>query len=210
MFSPSSSRITTALVAALSVLLIAASVSFATDATSSAKKKKKPVLTSKQKKAIDKMIAKKISAIPAAPAAPAGPAAYAASNASQVDIPSALATVTPILSKSIPAGKYVVNAHVNGFYLTDAVADEANLICRAKLNGTTVQQGQAGNDAGIFLFLATGATLNMSFNFTVDAASASTLSIDCSGGYDSPGVYTGEYVSAGQASLTAVTVGSIG
>lgn len=196
------------IVGVLMTALLMASIAVAANnsAEVSKKKKKKPVLTSKQKKSINKMIDSKIKQINI----PVGPTAYTTKNDAQVNIPSDLDVSTPVLSKAVPAGKYVVNAHVNGFYLTNDSADEANLICRLKVNGTTVQQGQAGNDAGIFLFLATAASLNMSFNVAVDATAASTLSIDCSGGYDSPGAYQGEYVSAGQASLTAVTVSSIG
>jgi hypothetical protein len=192
----------------LSAMLIVAAVAVAND-NGQAAAKKKVTFTSKQKKAINKMIDAKIKKI-SIPTVPAGPAAYTARNAAQVNIPSALATETDVLSKSIPAGKYVVSGHVNGFYVTDNPADEANLVCRLRLNGTTIQQAQAGNDAGIFLFLATAGTLNMSFDTTVDAAAASTLKIDCSGGYDSPGAQVGEYVGAEQAVLNAVTVGSIG
>lgn len=203
-----------ALVAVLSGALMVAGIASASSenpgqASAAKKKKKKPVLTSKQKKAINKMIDAKIKKI-VIPTVPAGPAAYTAANAGQVDIPSDLNVSTPVLSKAIPAGKYAVSGHVNGFYLTNASTDEANLVCKAKLNGTTVQQAQAGNDAGIFLLVASAGTLNMPFDFAIDATAASTLSIDCSGGYDDPGTLAGEYVGAGQAVLTAVTVGSIG
>ncbi|MBJ7459778.1 MAG: hypothetical protein JHD02_11355 [Thermoleophilaceae bacterium] len=196
-----------AVIAAVAVAGIATAAS--PDATSA---KKKPLFTKKQKKEINKLIDQAIAKIPPVtiPASPVGPAAYAATNAAQIDLPSNLATDTDILSKSLPAGKYVVSGHVNGFYLTDAVADEANLVCRAKVNGTTVQSSNASNDAGIFLLLATAGTLNIPFNFTVDAAAASTLSVDCSAGYDSPGAYTGVYVGAGAAKFNAVTVASVG
>lgn len=198
-----------AVIAAVAVSGIATAAS--TDATAA---KKKPLFTKKQKKEINKLIAAKIAAIPPVTippvTIPAGPAAYTVTNAAQIDLPSALATNTVILSKSLPAGKYAVSGHVNGFYITDASTDEANLACRAKVNGTTVQSSNAGNDAGIFLFLASAGTLNIPYNFTVDAAAASTLSIDCSAGYDSPGVQTGVYVGAGSARLNAVTVASIG
>jgi hypothetical protein len=209
MFRTSRKTILVAVVAALASMLAITSVGIAANDDASVAKKKKYALTKAQKKTVNKLIDAKIKKIQI-PVVPAGPAAYTAKNDAQVNIPSDLSTVNPVLSKAIPAGKYVVSGHVNGFYLTNETDDEANLICRAKLNGTTVQTGQASNDAGIFLFLATGATLNIPFSFTVDAAAASTLSIDCSGGYDDPGTLQGEYVSTGQAVLNAVTVSSIG
>jgi hypothetical protein len=131
---------------------------------------------------------------------PAGPAAFTTSNGAEVDLVSDLNTSKNVITKSLPAGKYAVSGHVNGFYVTDNASDEANLVCNAKVNGTTV----------IFLFAATGGTLNIPYDFTIDAAAASTFTVDCSAGYDSPGALTGVFVGKGAASFNAVTVSSIG
>lgn len=208
------STVLLAVIAALIAVVAVAGIATAAtpDVDAAAKKKKKPLFTSKQKKEINKLIAKKIAAIPPVtiPTIPAGPAAYTATNAAIVSLDSDLTEYQTVVSKVLPAGKHVISGHVNGFYYTDAVADEAVLTCRTKLNGTTLETVQAGNDAGIFLILLTGATLNMSFDFTTDTAAASTLLVECAAGYDSPGANQGVVVNPGASKFTAVTVGSIG
>jgi hypothetical protein len=206
------STILLAVIAALIAVVAVAGVATAanSDATTAAKKKKKkPLFTAKQTKQINKLIAAKIATIPPVKI-PAGPAAYLASNGAEIALDNGVGLSTPVLSKALPAGKYVVSGHVNGFYLTDSAADEAQLVCRAKVNGNILQSTSASNDAGIFILVASAGTLNIPFNFTVDAAAASTFTVDCSAGFDNPGAYTGVTINAGAAKFTATTVSSIG
>lgn len=204
-------RFTTTVVAALTAALLVAGVATATGQIDIAKKKKKakPVLTSKQKKAIDKMIAAKIKKIPAAPV---GPAAYSARNATESGVlPNSASTYTKVLDLAVPAGKYAVNGRVNVGFFTDDNTNTAFARCNLKdAAGNTLDdlQGTTGADQYIFL-IGTVGYVNLSFNATLDAAAATTLSISCANANKTNGTTHDSSIGAGQARLTAVRVASV-
>lgn len=214
MFKTNRTALIASLMTALVLLGAFAAISVASNnAESAAKKKKKPIFTSKQKKELNKLIkaALKNKVGPTGPAGPAvAPASFNASNAADIEIPSAVATQTTVLTKVLPAGKYTINGTVTGTYVTDAYADAAQMLCRLKTDGTTVTDNQDNNTTNIFLLLLSAAKLHVPIEHTLDLPAAATVTVTCSGGYDSPGAGTGLDIEAGDAKFTAIAVGSLG
>lgn len=200
-------------IAALTAALLVSSIAIASNQAETAKKKKKATFTSKQKKAIDKMIAAKIKKIqfPAAPAPPVGPAAYSAANAADSGtLPNSVATYTKVLDLPVPAGKYAISGRVNVSFITNDNSNTVFARCNVKdAAGNTLDDTQGTSGPDQFVLLVVAGYVNLSFNATVDEPAATTLSISCANGNGTAGSTHASSIGGGQARLTAVRVASI-
>lgn len=168
--------------------------------------------TKKQTKAINKMInkaVKKAIAKSEAKQAHVGHAGFYGANTAKVSLPSSLSTNTTVLTKTLPAGKFIVNARVSAQYYADAATDKVYTRCTASDGTTTLDQVGQSDAADQFILLFAGATENLPLNFTIDSAASTTITISCTSGYDDPGVLEGAFVDVGKARINAVQVSGI-
>lgn len=146
--------------------------------------------------------------------APGAVAAYFGANTSTIDsLPNAVATYTPVLTKTLPAGKYVVTSNVGVSLLGSSTDFAVNAQCRAKLpDNSILDTGQAHGQADVVIpFVGAAAIVNTPLSFSLDTT-GTTVTVECSTGYDSDGSGIAEStsVSTGNARLTAIQVSSIG
>lgn len=200
-----------AVIAALTAVLLVTGIAIAAGDGASTAKKKKAVLTSKQKKSINKMIDAKIKKI-SIPTVPDGPAAYSAKSAADSAVlPNSMSTYTKVLDLAVPAGKYAVNGRVTVSFITNDATNNIGARCNVKDSSSNTLEdlsGSSGPDA--FAFLAVIGYANMPLSFVIDTPAATTLSVSCAVGHGTAGTVHDATVGAGQARLTAVRVGSIG
>lgn len=145
--------------------------------------------------------------------APGAVAGYLGSNSGAVNsLPNDVSTFTPVATKTLPAGKYIVNANVGMSYVASDSNFALNSQCRVKSSDNTIlDQGQANAEADIFVFVALVAQVNTPMSFALDTT-GTTLTVECSAGFDSDGsgVTEAASVSAGNARISAIQVSSIG
>lgn len=124
-----------------------------------------------------------------------------------------VSSYTTVLTKALPAGKFVVNADVAVTYAASDDEFAINAQCRAKTpDNTILDTGQDSTEADIFVLLFVSGIANVPLNFTVDAAAPTTITVECSTGYDSDGSGAAETasVTAENSRLSAIQVNSIG
>lgn len=204
-------------ITALVVVLAMAGISTAASSSNQADAaKKKAAFTKAQTRALNKAIAKalKKKVGPAGPAGAAGPAvapaAFFATSADSGLLPNDVSVFTPVLSKSLPAGKYVVNARVHAFMVADNATDKFAMQCRALNGAALLDSSTTADSADQFLLIAAGAHGNMALNFTVDLPATTTITIACNNGRDTVGAGQGTSVPENGARLNAIAVSSIG
>lgn len=124
-----------------------------------------------------------------------------------------VSSYTTVLTKALPAGKFVVNADVAVTYAASDDEFAINAQCRAKTpDNTILDTGQDSTEADIFVLLFVSGIANVPLNFTVDAAAPTTITVECSTGYDSDGSGAAETasVTAENSRLSAIQVSAIG
>lgn len=227
MLKANRTAITASLVTAALCLL--AVTAFATasnndDASIAAKR----ALTRKQTKAVNKLINKAVkkalatseakivaaeAKIAAAEAKQAhvGHASFYASNSADVAIASNYSIDTTVLTKSLPAGKHVVNARVYTSFEADDEGDQFAVRCQATDGTNTLDAVDHTTRADqALIFVGWDGHASLPLNFVVDSTTGMTITISCDAGYDSPGARAGLVAPAGKTRLNAVQVSSVG
>lgn len=220
MLKANRTAITASLVTAALCLL--AVTAFATasnndDASIAAKR----ALTRKQTKAVNKLINKAVkkalatseAKIAAAEAKQVhvGHASFYASNSADVAIASNYSIDTTVLTKSLPAGKHVVNARVYTSFEADDEGDQFAVRCQATDGTNTLDAVDHTTRADqALIFVGWDGHASLPLNFVVDSTTGMTITISCDAGYDSPGARAGLVAPAGKTRLNAVQVSSVG
>lgn len=135
------------------------------------------------------------------------PAGYFAANASQIAMVSSAAH-SLMVGKSLPAGKYIVNASVNMFYSGGSAGNAARGDCHIAAPGLPVQliQDQASAD-NIGAELGPPGYLNFPLSATVDLASPASVEVRCTTTFET--AFLGMFVQPGAARINAIAVGSV-